>query len=145
MARPSYREFTHKWVENLIDSIDAHLDEETRIAVMESCGRACARRGPAYAAQECQGDVDAWLVRLAKWHGGEEHVQRDGDVVHLTCTECLCDLVKDGPPKLPGTYCHCSRGWMKEVFEKVVGKPVEVTLVESIKRGGQQCKFVIHL
>ena len=101
MARPSYKEFTHKWVENLIDSIDAHLDEETRIALMESCGRACARRGPVYAARECQGDLDAWLARLAKWHGGEEHVQRHGDVVRLTCTQCLCDLVKDGPERLP--------------------------------------------
>jgi len=34
---------------------------------------------------------------------------------------------------------------MKEVFEAVAGKPVVVELGESIKRGGRQCKFVIHL
>lgn len=31
------------------------------------------------------------------------------------------------------------------MFEAVVGKLVEVTLVESIKRGGRRCQFVIGL
>lgn len=140
-----HKEFTQRWVRNLIESIDAHLDEETKIRLMESCGRACAREGPARVAKECQGNLDDWLAILAKWHGGEEYVQRDGDVVHVICTECLCTLVKDGPARLPDTYCYCSRGWMKEVFETVVGKPVDVDLVESIKRGGQRCRFTIQL
>ncbi|MDH4209773.1 MAG: DUF6144 family protein, partial [Anaerolineae bacterium] len=140
-----HKEFTHRWVKNLIDSIDAHLDEETKIRLMESCGRACARGGPVHVAKACQGNLDNWLAILRKWHGGEEYVQRDGDIVHVICTECLCALVKDGPASLPDTYCYCSRGWMKEVFETVVGKPVDVDLIESVKRGGQMCQFTIQL
>jgi predicted hydrocarbon binding protein len=34
---------------------------------------------------------------------------------------------------------------MKETFEAVVGGPVDVTLVESIKRGGERCKFVVRV
>ena len=140
-----YKEFAQTWVKNLIESMDVHLDEGTRMRVMESCGRACARRGPASVAEEHRGDLDGWLATLAKWHGGKEYVQRDGDVVYLICPECFCTLVKDGPARLPDTFCACTRGWMKEVFETVVGKPVEVDVVETIKRGGQQCRFTIKL
>ena len=43
------------------------------------------------------------------------------------------------------SYCTCSLGWMKETFEAVMGRPVDVTLVESVKRGGQRCQFMIQL
>ncbi len=145
MAQLSQREFTHTWVKTLIESLDTHLDDETKIKVMESCGRVCARGGPAQAAQEYQGNLDGWLVTLRGWMGGEEFVQRNGDAVTVLCSECVCPLVKDGPARLPDTYCYCSRGWMKEVFGAVVSKPVEVDLLDSVKRGGQKCRFVIKL
>lgn len=145
MSQIDYKEFTQRWVKNLIESIDTHLDEETKMRLMESCGRACARGGPIRAAKEHQGDLDNWLATLAKWHGGEEFIRRDGDVVYVICAECLCPLVKDGPPRLPDTYCYCSLGWMREMFGTVVEKPADVELVESIKRGGEKCRFIIRL
>jgi predicted hydrocarbon binding protein len=31
------------------------------------------------------------------------------------------------------------------MFETVTGKPVEVTLTESIRRGGEACRFTIRI
>lgn len=138
------KKFTQRWVKNLMDSMDAHLDEEAKIALMESCGRACARVGPIRSAEACQGDLDRLLSTLGKWIG-KGNVRRDGNVVHIVYTKCLCHLVAEGPPRLPHTYCYCSRGWLKEMFETVVGKPVDVDLINSIKRGGQQCSFTVQL
>ena len=53
MAREKFME---RWVKSLMDSMDAHLDEQTKISVMESCGRTCAREGAIRSAQECQRD-----------------------------------------------------------------------------------------
>jgi hypothetical protein len=145
MAQLSQREFTHTWVQTLIESLDAHLDQQTKIQVIESCGRMCARGGPAQAAQEHRGDLDGWLTIMRGWHGGEEFVQRDSDVVTVLCSECVCPLVKDGPARLPDTFCYCSLGWMKEVFGTVAEKSIEIDLVDSVKRGGQECRFVIQL
>ena len=47
MAQIDQKAFTEGRIKHLMDSIDEHLDEETRIVLMESCGRACARSGPA--------------------------------------------------------------------------------------------------
>jgi len=77
MAQVDQKVFTEGCIKRLIDSIDEHLDQETRIALMESCGRACARSGPVHVARQHQGNLDGWLDTLRKWHGGEEYVQRD--------------------------------------------------------------------
>ena len=47
--------------------------------------------------------------------------------------------------RLPDTFCYCSRGWMKEVFETIVEKPVDVNLIESVKRGGEACRFTVRI
>jgi hypothetical protein len=96
-------------------------------------------------AKDCQGNLEQWLTILARWHGGEEYVRRDGDTVEVLCAECLCALVNEGPARLSDTYCTCSLGWMKETFEMAAGIPVDVTLVESVKRGDQRCRFMIQL
>jgi predicted ArsR family transcriptional regulator len=46
---------------------------------------------------------------------------------------------------VPATYCRCSCGWYGELFEAVLGRPVEVELLGSIASGDEQCRFVIHL
>ena len=57
-----YKEFAERWVKHLMESMDAHLDEEARIELMEACGRACARTGPARVAGDCQGNLEQWLT-----------------------------------------------------------------------------------
>jgi len=111
---------------------------------MESCGRACARSGVIDEARACRGDLDKMVSKMKKWVG-KENVRKDGNVIEVVYSKCFCELVADGPPILPDTYCTCSRGWLKEMFETVVGSPVEVDLMESIKRGDRQCRFIIHL
>jgi predicted hydrocarbon binding protein len=138
------RKFLETWVTNLVDSIDAHLDQATRTALMESCGRACAQRGAVESAKQCHGDIDNLVSTLEKWIGkGNAH--RDGSLVHLVYPKCFCHLVAEGPERLPDTYCLCSRGWLKEVFETVLNHPVEVELLESVKRGAGGCRFAVML
>jgi predicted hydrocarbon binding protein len=47
--------------------------------------------------------------------------------------------------KLSGTYCNCSRGWAKALFEGALRRPVEVIKEQSIISGDKQCKFRIIL
>jgi predicted hydrocarbon binding protein len=145
MAEIDQKEFTQNWLKNFFAILDANLDEQTKMKMMEECGRSCARTGPIRAAQKHKGNLDSFLVTFAKWHGGAEYIQKDGNKLQVTCKECYCPLVKDGPATLPYSYCFCSRGWMKELFETVMGKPVEVELIQSIKRGAENCKFTIQI
>lgn len=101
------------------------------------------------------GDVGR-LCELVNQHAGDEAARRDGDVVHFRHTRnpegmkvsdgwCLCPAVERGPEGLSATYCECSVGYVGELLEWVVGAPVRVELLESIKRGGSGCRFLVHL
>jgi hypothetical protein len=55
---------------------------------------------------------------------------------------CFCPFVdKSITPK---NFCQCSMGNMKETFETILGKTVNVKIEESILYGGERCTFVIR-
>ncbi len=134
--------FVHDWISNLMVNMDRQMEKGEKIRLLEECGRACAKRHAQKEALKSRGNVDAWLATMKKWVG-ENNVKKEGNAVRVIYSKCLCPLVQDGPSLKSDTYCNCSRGWLKEVFETVVEKPVEVKLEDSIMKGGQQCRFTI--
>jgi len=132
------------WISSLMESLDANVDDPARTRLMLSAGRACARRSMVKTAQACNGDMEKLVATMAK-HVGQDNARREGNVVHLRYSKCYCPIVAAGPERLSNTWCHCSRGWVHEVFETVAGKPVKVELTHSIKRGDPDCRFLIHL
>ncbi len=127
-----------------MENLDRHLDEDTRIELMESCGRSCARHESIRMAESCRGDVGSLVSRLGKIIG-EQNATVKGDTVHLQYDKCYCPLVAKGPEILSDTWCNCSRGWVLEMFETAAEKSVKVELVQSIKRGDPCCRFVVRL
>jgi predicted hydrocarbon binding protein len=134
----------HDWLSNLMKNMDIQLDEESKIKVLEECGRACAEKHAKKEALKFKGNLGGWLATMKKWVG-ENNVQKEGNTVRLIYSKCFCPLVGSIEPLLSDTFCNCSRGWLKENFETVVGKPVKVKMEESIMMGGQECRFSIQL
>ncbi len=138
-------QFRQTWVKALVETMDAQLDGPTKVKLLESCGRACARRGSLASLQKAaNGDLDA-LLKTLETHLGAGNARREGNLVHLRYPKCYCLLVADGPERLPDSYCNCSRGWVLEVFGAITGKPVTVDLISSIKRGAPDCRFEIRI
>jgi len=137
--------YLHKWLGVLMDNLDAQVDEKTRIKVLENCGRACIPRSfieKVQARRNSAKDIDEFLTKLSQmW----SHLQRDGDNIYIVYEKCYCPLVKAYPDKLSPLFCNCSRGWIKELFESVLGKPVGVDLEKSIKQGDDVCEFRVRL
>jgi len=127
-----------------LEGMDKELDEETRVKILEGCGRNCASLSLIKKAQALKArskDMDEFLDELSKvWN----HLKREGDGVYVVYEKCYCPLVGKYPGNLSASYCNCSRGWIKEVFEKTLRKPVEVKLIASIKQGDKACKFEVR-
>ncbi len=136
-------DFTQQRIVHLITRLDQCVDEATRIDVMEGCGRMCARAGAIRAAQKAEGDLAALLQTLQRWIGAD-NVSLADHTVKIIYTKCFCEMAHaiDG---LSPTYCYCSQGWLKEMFENVVAHPVDVRIHETIKRGNQICHFTVTL
>ena len=141
------QQFAQRWVGDLLEALEARVDQDTVIEILEECGRGCARSIFIAEAEKCEGDLDKLL---AVFIGvlGEENVIRDKNTVALTFSskhpgECICPMVKEKSPEVSATICNCTRGWFREVFETVVRKPVQVEILETVKRGGRVCRYKI--
>jgi len=140
---------------NLLSAIVGGLggaDAETRSRVMEACGEACAREelwGPAVEIARRIGEEKLDLDRILE--RANEEIQwcgrwaREGNAVACTCTRCGCLLVNQGVVRLDATFCLCSRGWVRSVFEALLGRPVRVELEKAIGRGDEVCRYVVRM
>ena len=137
---------TQKWISCLIAGLDQRVDEKTRVMILEQCGRQCQSESfikKARGIYEKSRDIDEFLEKLGRVY---KHLQREGDKVYIVYSRCYCSQVNKIPKgKLSGTYCNCSRGWAKALFEGALGRPVEVVMEKSVINGDKQCKFRIIL
>ena len=137
-----------KWIKALTESIDESVDEKTKKKIMEKCGKACAiyhgemdeiklikRKG------ENLKDILNTMNQLDMWCG--KWVKK-GNTISSICDECGCPFVRAGVIKPSKTFCYCSRGWVKSVFELILEKPAEVELKKAIGKGDEVCQFIIQ-
>ena len=132
---------------SIIKGLDG-FDLETRQKIMELCGEACAHEDGdleiAKIVAEEASDEDEALARMNKeilWCGTWT---RKGKTIQSICVKCGCPLVRNKVVDLTGTFCYCSRGWVKKIFETLLKRPVNVELEKSIGFGDKICKFVVH-
>lgn len=132
----------HDWVSILMKNMDAHLKEKTKIKLLEGCGRSCAQNNVKQEALKYKGNLDDWLCRMKKWVGPRNIIQEENRI-RIVYSKCYCPLVQDITPILSDSFCHCSRGWLLEIFETVMEKKVDVEKEETIMQGGEQCRFSV--
>jgi predicted hydrocarbon binding protein len=63
----------------------------------------------------------------------------EGGQLYLQFAFCPCPMLAKVQRLRTLTWCACSAGYSKALFEKAFGCAVEVTLLESIKHGDSRC------
>lgn len=58
---------------------------------------------------------------------------------------CHCDHVRATEKPLPKTYCLCSAGWCKAIFEESLEREVGVEVVKTVLSNDEVCQFAVHL
>ncbi|NMC43927.1 MAG: hypothetical protein GYA46_08405 [candidate division Zixibacteria bacterium] len=147
--------FAEGWLTRFFTVFDENLDPATRKKIMMANGRACYLNWIKETNQQIK---PITMERLKAFIAGERNdgsYQLDGDAIlfqYMSAAEtgqasdegaCLCALVETKPAGLSSTYCLCSVGYVKVMHEKLLGRPVEVELLDSVLMGGKRCKFKI--
>lgn len=147
-------EFADIWIKRFFDVMDKTLDEETRAKLMSLNGKTCFDDWIRESKQEITPVAfEEWAKKAAerkedgfKVEGNVIHYQYNGSAETGGAVEagiCLCPMVESMPAGLSPTYCHCSVGYVKEMFELRFNRKVDVELLDSVLRGGKRCKFKI--
>jgi hypothetical protein len=136
-----------KCIKGMMEVLDRETEVGTRQAIMEACGRRCISATMLKTAlkhrQKAQ-DLDDLLNRLNQAHIGGGHLWREGNVIHAAYNRCYCGSVSKTREPSSATYCYCSCGWYRQLFEALLDHPVEVELLGSIIQGDERCRFLIH-
>jgi len=90
-------------------------------------------------------NLDDLVELLNANHIGGGLLRRKGKTIIAEYRRCYCGSVSKTKTKFSPTYCQCSCGWYRQLFETILGKPVKVELLGSIIQGDAQCRFKIYL
>ena len=105
---------------------------------LEQRGRKCISQSMLKKAEAARknasNDVEI-IENLAKAH---QYVKLEGGKTYMVYPHCFCLKNVKG---VPAGYCECSRGYVMEVFERALGRPVDVIIESTVIRGGKECRF----
>jgi hypothetical protein len=161
-----------RWIKSAMDRLDDFCDEKIGNQVLvDTCphkypkGRIKKMR----AAFKRLGDLDSLLELMREdtsYRGGSycDYPVRKDDVIYVTkvpynpdayeaaeteeekrLAYCHCPLVKGSDQEISATFCCCSGGWVKQLWEGVFEQPVEVGLSESLLRGDKRCTHAVQI
>jgi hypothetical protein len=137
---------TRQWILKAVEGLEENADCDTCARILEACGRQCAPDGlikKAKEIHETSKDVGEFLARLGEVF---EMLQLEDGKVYVVYPECYCEQIKGIPvDKVPNAYCNCSVGWVKEIFEGALGRPVEVARRSSVVAGDPECRFEVTI
>jgi predicted hydrocarbon binding protein len=137
---------TEKWIATLMDGLDKNVDERTLSTVLENCGRQCQTQSLIKKARNIRQKSKSINDFLEKFQRVYKHLHRENNGVFVVYPRCYCSQVNKIPRgKLSATYCNCSKGWVKALFEGALGRPVEVIKEKTIISGDNQCRFKVVL
>lgn len=118
--------------------------------ILVSCGRKCCgatTRNRAVEIMRRSKSLKDFIIQLNKQSiGGGRLKIKNKCTITGGYDQCYCGIVNQ--TKIPfkdTTYCQCSTGWYKQLFETALGCPVEVKILQSIISGAETCEFEIRI
>ncbi|MDD5045340.1 MAG: hypothetical protein PHG51_07375 [Candidatus Omnitrophica bacterium] len=146
-----------------LDRLDKLADKPTRNKIMGDCGRACQslfdqESLKAKELRQTYATEEAFLNDFKAFDNGTRIERKGNDLIqsfkpgdffpHLPQLRCACMLI-GGLPKgvcASPTACECSRAFTRQRWETILGRPVDVEIVETpIINDSEECVCIIHL
>jgi hypothetical protein len=141
------KKFIENWLTDLLDTMEKVVDRETQVKLIEGCGQGCFRRHQFKVdiAEKGKGDLD----KLIEAYKQNFEIWKDGDKVRIRFGEvsnrCYCPVVQNLPPKPNDIHCECTKATHQSIFEVALGRPIKIDIVQTLRRGGITCEFLVHI
>jgi len=134
-----------EWAKNICDYLERKYDKEQvmQIRMDCACGPEMGKIKKLKELYEKSENEEDFTKRAVKLNQGFTIEYESGNFI-LIYPQCYCSCVKRVEQLLPETWCYCTLGYTKRMFETVLSCKVEVELLSSVKTGGEVCKIRIH-
>jgi hypothetical protein len=137
------------WLDTLMNQIEKCDIKRDCSELVEMVGRECARNHVIRKAKEIKnkagtknitGIIKAINQELFK----SELFKYQENFISAQWHKCYCPTRSAGYVSSP-VFCHCSVGWVKELFETLLSKKVKASLIKSIAKGDACCKIKVYI
>lgn len=110
-------------------------DEWLDIIIDENWGEVGVRKGSSVMATKIPNDIKGFFE-------AKDYAERSYRYCH--CDRMRTAFLTDSAD-LPVDYCYCGAGFYRSNWERVLERPVQVTLLSSLMKGDTLCQFRISL
>jgi hypothetical protein len=139
--------FIENWLTDLLNTMEKTIDRKTQEKIIEGCGRGCFNRHQFKKdiAVKGEGNIDklieAYKANFEIWKAEEGIHIRFGE----TSSRCYCPVVKNIPPKQNDLHCECTKATHQSIFETALNRQIKVSILETLRRGGKTCHFLVKI
>jgi len=136
--------FAESWLDSVLSAVDAETDSATRRAIFRECSRRCTEHWAAEAARARAAlpgaTVRDLLATFSSSLPGGAGPKIAGGLIEWRFTggECPCPVARlVRHPAL----CDCGVEHVRGMLEPLLGRPLDVRLLRSRRRGAEDCLF----
>jgi hypothetical protein len=140
-------------VNQIMDKLNSELPPDVVTSVMIYRGMGCYEKYKPHVVKdfgEKAKNLNEFISLLdSQWENDPNGVtnpfKREGNILTAIIGKCPCPFVNKATSPIPLSYCTCSAGFYKGIFEDYLKQPVETQIIKSIVAGDFQCEIKITL
>lgn len=131
------------WVKETMKRLEETFDEDTLIAIRMGCqcGYGMDEK------KELVRELYSAAHNMEEFAGSEKArnagLFAENDELYLSFPFCPCPMLANVDKLETKTWCYCTMGYSKKLFESVWGCEVEIELLKSVKMGDDMCLMKI--
>lgn len=132
------------WAESICSDLEKEFDEDTvkRIRMDCACGPEMGKINNLKKVYQSSADLDDFAAKSNKLNQGFI-IQHEDNALFLVYPQCYCSCVKRINRPISKSWCYCTLGYTKKMFEHILDRVVDVELIESVKTGGKICRIKV--
>lgn len=136
----------YEWARNTCDFLEAHYDLETIITIRKECrcndGKSIANKLLQYLNKANNIEQFVHAFNEHETFATMEYISDHH--IRFSYPQCYCACIKRTQGVLSKTWCYCTLGNAESIFKEVFKQDdIKVTLLESIKTGGNKCVMAV--
>lgn len=129
------------WVTHIISGLEDTFDDSTIKNILMGCycdegGKLEENKKWLKEIYNSSQDIKEFVNRVNE-HSAGWYI-RDGKL-YTKYFECACPMLEDMDRLKTKTWCYCTAGFAKEIFDNVFGYEVDIDVLETIKMGNDFC------
>lgn len=134
-----------KWANDVCDYLESNFEPEQIKQIRMDCS---CTPPPKYINDvkklyQKSNSLDEFCEKYNSAYEGKHSVWCENNVLFFSYPSCYCSCVKRMSENISTTWCFCTLGYTKAIFDAVFNCNTQVELIESIKTNSSRCVMSI--